>query len=75
MPLPNLGAVTCKVNSITGEFTGTLTLKDGTPVVTRTVGYYGVISTGLQRGRGWFSLSQLGSTTIQTGAVDFNAAP
>lgn len=75
MPLPNLATVICKVNATTGEVTGTLTLKDGTPVVTRTVGYYGVIATGLQRGRGWFSLPQLSSTTIQTGAVDFNSAP
>ncbi|MBL9146623.1 MAG: S8 family serine peptidase [Verrucomicrobiaceae bacterium] len=75
MPLPNLATVTCKVNATTGEFTGTLTLKDGTPLVTRIVGYYGVIATGLQRGRGWFSLPQLSSTTIQTGAVDFNSAP
>lgn len=75
MPLPNLAAVTCKVNATTGEVTGTLTLKDGTPAVTRTVGYYSVIATGLQRGRGWFSLSPLNSTTVQTGAVDFNSAP
>lgn len=75
MPLPNLAAVTCKVNATTGEVTGTLTLKDGTPAVTRTVGYYSVIATGLQRGRGWFSLSPLNSTTVLTGAVDFNSAP
>ena len=75
MPLPNLATVTCKLNATTGEVTGTLNLKDGTPAVTRIVGYYGVIATGLQRGRGWFSLSQLSSATIQTGAVDFNSAP
>jgi hypothetical protein len=75
MPTPNLAVLSCTVSSTTGEFSGKLTLKDGTPIVTRTVSYYGVTAPGHSRGRGWFTLPQLPVTTVQSGAVEFKSVP
>lgn len=75
MPLPNTAVVTCSVSSTTGEISGKLTLKDGTPVATRTLTYYSVVAPGIARGHGWFTLPQLPATTVQSGAVEFKSVP
>jgi hypothetical protein len=56
-----------KLNSSTGEVSGTLTLKDGLPVVTRTLSYYGIISLQHQRAKGYFILPQLPTSSTQAG--------
>jgi subtilisin-like proprotein convertase family protein/subtilisin family serine protease len=67
LPAVNTGKVTLKLNSSTGEVSGSLTLKDGLPVVTRTLKYYGIISMQHQRAKGYFTLPQLPTTSTQAG--------
>jgi subtilisin-like proprotein convertase family protein len=67
LPALNTAKVTVKLNSSTGEVSGTLTLKDGLPVVTRTLSYYGIISLQHQRAKGYFILPQLPTSSTQAG--------
>ena len=77
MPLPNNASVSLTVSPTTGAITGSVTLKDGTPVVSRKVSYYGVISLHHQQGKGCFTLPGIPTTTtpILSGSVELNDLP
>jgi subtilisin-like proprotein convertase family protein len=69
-PLPNLAAVKLTLSATTGQISGSLTLKDGTPAVTRTLSYFGVILSPQAKAKGWFKLTQLPGPSIQSGKVE-----
>lgn len=76
-PLPNNAAVSVLVSPTTGAFTGSVTLKDGTPVVLRKFNYFGTISLHHQQGKGFFTLPGIptATTPILSGAVELNEVP
>ncbi len=63
---PNPTALTLAINPATGWFHGTAVLKDGTPVVRRTLGFSGMIAPGSSMGRGYFLLPQLATSHVPT---------
>lgn len=77
IPLPNNAAVSLIVTPTTGAFTGSVTLKDGAPVVSRKFTYFGVISLHHQQGKGFFTLPGIptATTPILSGSVELNEVP
>jgi subtilisin-like proprotein convertase family protein len=73
--LPNPAGVRGFLNVATGEISGSMILRDGTPSVSRTVSYYGVVSLADSTAKGWFLSPQLPVTTTQAGAFQLNALP
>jgi subtilisin-like proprotein convertase family protein len=77
LPLPNDAAVSLTLTPTTGQFSGSVTLKDGTPAVLRKFSYFGVISLHHQQGRGFFTLPGIpvATTPILSGSVELNEVP
>lgn len=77
LPLPNNAAVSLTITPTTGAFTGSATLKDGSPVVLRKFSYFGVISLHHQQGKGFFTLPGIptATTPILSGSVELNEVP
>lgn len=82
LPSPNAATLVVKLDATNGIFNGTALLKDNTPVVQRTLTYYGVIANGQTRGKGWFTVVRvpqagetLSNAPIQSGAVKLLDAP
>lgn len=63
---PNPTTLTLAINPATGWFHGTAILKDGTPVVKRSLAFSGMICPGAAKGRGYFLLPQLSTTHVST---------
>lgn len=58
----NPARATLSINKATGAFTGTFTLVEPSPLLSRKVTYYGMIvrpTTGTAKGAGWFLLPQI----------------
>lgn len=77
MPLPNNATVSLLITPTSGAFTGSVTLKDGSPVVSRKFTYFGVISLHHQQGKGYFTLPGIptNTTPILSGSVELNELP
>ena len=71
----NMGKATLGINKNTGVFTGTFTLVETTPKLTRTVAFQGIIvrpASGTSKGEGYFLLAQIpitGQTILTSPAL------
>ena len=75
---PNPTVLSIAIHTINGYFGGSAILKDHMPaLVTRSMTFYGVISSQQAKGKGYFLLSQLPNSAASpqlSGAVEFKAS-